>query len=427
MPGRALAPITLALLAGCFVCLRFASPATTLPNNFEDNLVTDVSAPIALTFLPDGRLLVASKMGQLWVYENGQKTQALDLSSQICSSSERGLLGVAVDRTFGTTDNNYVYLYYTYKKHGVCPDHMPGSQNNPVNRVSRFVMTGNTVDKNTEIVLIDNIPSPNGNHNAGDLHFGNDGNLYVSIGDGGCDYAAPKQCQYDNNASRDRHVLLGKILRIEPDGGIPPDNPYTHPASSAPCADEDDGRIERGKNCQETFAWGLRNPFRFAMGPDTSAPITRFFVNDVGGSRFEEIDEGKAGADYGWNLCEGRRDNTHRGRRVKCSGGARTLPIHTYSHNTGCRSITGGAFVPDDGLWPDDYEHAYLFGDFICHKIFMLKPIDGGGFVQTAFATNLGGGGPIAMVFDPYDPNTSLYYTTFANGGEVRRISYTGG
>ncbi len=65
MPGRTLVSMTLALLAGCFLCLLFARPATTLPNDFEDNLVIDVSAPIALAFLPDGRLLVTSKMGEL--------------------------------------------------------------------------------------------------------------------------------------------------------------------------------------------------------------------------------------------------------------------------------------------------------------------------------------------------------------------------
>lgn len=123
-------------------------------------------------------------------------------------------------------------------------------------------------------------------------------------------------------------------------------------------------------------------------------------------------------------LCEGRRDNPYRSGRVRCSGGGRTLPIHAYTHKTGCRFITGGAFVPDDGSWPVEYDGSYLFGDFVCNKIFELRPDGSGGFSQTLF-TDLDDGGPIAMTFGP-SGTKDLYYTTFANGGEVRRIAYTG-
>jgi glucose/arabinose dehydrogenase len=420
LPGRALTPITLALLVGFFACLLFARPAVTLPGDFEDKLVTDVALPTALAFTPDDRMLVTSKPGRLYVYKDGSKTQALNIESQICATSERGLLGVAVDPNFA--NNGYIYLYYTYKKHGVCPDHEPANRRNPVNRVSRLVMSGDTVDPASERVLIDNIPSPNGNHNAGDLHVGKDGYLYVSVGDGGCDYAEPERCQYENDASRDRHVLLGKVLRITPEGGIPPDNPFIGP-NSRRC--NVTGRTARGNNCRETFARGFRNPFRMAFDPDTSLTTTRFLINDVGGQDLEEIDRGKAGADYGWNLCEGRKDNLERRGKVNCSKAPLTPPIHAYSHGSGCRSITGGAFVPDDGSWPASYDDAYLFGDFVCNKIFELRRDRGGGLTRTLF-TNVGDGGPIAMTFGPYGTGEALYYTTFANGGEVRRISPTG-
>jgi glucose/arabinose dehydrogenase len=162
-------------------------------------------------------------------------------------------------------------------------------------------MSGDTVDPDSEDVLIDNIPSPNGNHNAGDLHFGNDGYLYVSVGDGS--RTGPKKCQYKNNASRDRHTLLGKIVRVEvnPDGttSIPNDNPFRG-SNSARCYDPAPGgnktrRTARGNYCQETFARGFRNPFRMAFDPDTPGTTTRFFINDVGGQRWEEIDESEAG------------------------------------------------------------------------------------------------------------------------------------
>jgi glucose/arabinose dehydrogenase len=393
----------------------------TLPADFEDARVTRVPAAIALAFTPDDRMLVTSKPGRLYVHEPGQgKTLALDISRRVCSGqTERGLLGVAVDPNFAS--NGYVYLYYTFKKHGECPDHQPENRRNPVNRVSRFVMSGNTVTPASEKVLIDNIPSPNGNHNAGDLHFGKDGYLYVSVGDGGCDYAEPERCQYENDASRDRNILLGKVLRIKHGGGIPESNPYTGPGSDR-C--NKTGRTEPGKDCQETFARGFRNPFRMAFDPDATG--TSFRINDVGGQRWEEIDEGEAGADYGWNLCEGSHDNPERRGQVNCSGPTYTGPIHEYSHSsTGCESITGGAFVPNDGSWPNSYDDAYLFGDFVCNKIFELRPAAGDGFVRQEFAT-VADGGPIAMTFDPHGTGEALYYTTFANGGEVRRIAYTG-
>jgi glucose/arabinose dehydrogenase len=217
------------------------------------------------------------------------------------------LLGVAADPDFGTAGHNYVYLYYTFKKFGVCPSGQPANSDNPVNRVSRFVMSGDTIIPSSEEVLIDNIPSPTGNHNSGDLSFGKDGYLYVSVGDGQCDYAGDSGCSGQNDASRDPHVLLGKILRITSNGGIPATNPYTG-TGSARC--NLTGRTGVGKKCQEMFASGLRNPFRFAFAPDASG--TRFFINDVGQGGWEEVNEDRSGADYGWNLCEGNHDNPAR-------------------------------------------------------------------------------------------------------------------
>jgi PKD repeat protein len=78
-------------------------------------------------------------------------------------------------------------------------------------------------------------------------------------------------------------------------------------------------------------------------------------------------------------------------------------------------------------VWPAEYDSSYLFADYVCNKIFELTPKSGGGFTQTEFATGLGVGGPIAMTFGPYGSGQALYYTTYANNGEVRRISYAAG
>jgi glucose/arabinose dehydrogenase len=424
MPTRMLLLVTLGLLAGLMPGLIDAKPAAAdVPPGFVDRDVTFVEKPTALAFTPDGRMLITSKPGQLRVYKSGASgtTEALDISNEVCSNSERGLLGVTVDPDFGATGNNYVYLYYTFKKDGVCPDQQPARDDNPVNRVSRFVMSGDTLVRTSEEVLIDNIPSPNGNHNAGDLHFGNDGKLYASVGDGACDYHEPTQCQSNNDASRDRNILLGKILRVNPNGSIPVDNPYAQTGDL--CGNPgSNGRTAPGNSCKETFAMGLRNPFRMAFDPDAAG--TKFFINDVGGSAWEEVDRGNARADYGWNVCEGKHDNPYRAGSVDCSTRF-TPPLYNYGHSTGCSSITGAAFVPDSAAWPGSYGKSYLFGDYVCGKIFKLTPEDRGGYNKTILANRLGQGGPVHMTFGPFGSGEALYYTTFANGGgQVRRISY---
>src|SRR5262249_14039392 len=155
-----------------------------------------------------------SQLGQVRVIANDTLVSpaAIDLSGVICNGEEQGVLGVAVDPAFAT--NGFVYLYYTHNATGGCE-----------NRVSRFVMTGNAIAASSETVLVDGIPSPSGIHNAGDLHFGRDGYLYISVGDGGCDYNGDSGCAGANDASRDQNVLVGKILRITSTGGIPPSNP----------------------------------------------------------------------------------------------------------------------------------------------------------------------------------------------------------
>lgn len=433
--GRILTVVAFAVIAGLVAVLSLVTPAETLPGGFSDTKFADAPLPTALAFTPDGRMLVTSKTGGLYTYDqNGERLANPALNLSVCANSERGLLGVAVDPDFET--NNYVYLYYTNKR-AECPDKEPGDPGNPYNRVSRFVMNGDTVDKSSEKVLIDGIPSPNGNHNGGDLHFGNDEKLYVSVGDGACDYSEKTQCQYENDAARDNHVLLAKILRINPDGTIPADNPYAGLRNSARCspigaaAPGQIARTEEGNFCQETFVKGFRNPFRFAV--DYDAPGTRLFINDVGGQRWEEVDEAVFGEDngndYGWNICEGRHDNVYRGGQENCDSATKTAPIHEYNHSTGCESVTAGAFVPNSSNWPAQYRDDYLYGDFVCGKIFALsKKADSPGYARDTFIGGLGIRSAVAMDFGPYKNTEALYYATFeGNGGSIRRVAYTEG
>ena len=421
-----------------FALIAIAVGAQTLPTGFVRESVLAVSAPTALAFTPDGRLLVTTQGGRLLVKSGAApEVSALTFNAastgadpKICTESERGLLGVAVDPLFAS--NQFIYLFYTARNGSTCQAGSYVSAGNyvttgrPVNRVSRFTLgNDNLVVPTTELVIVNNMPSPGANHNGGDVHFGKDGFLYVSIGDGGTDYAGDSGSAGSNDAARDKHVLTGKILRVTRSGGVPPGNPFTGVGTGV-CAVT--GATTAGNHCQETFAWGLRNPFRFSM--DSNAVGTRFFINDVGQGAWEEVDEGKAGADYGWNCREGAHVNSTTG---KCNPTPANMvdPIFEYPHGgaavpgtaiSGCNSITGGAFVPN-GVWPLAFDNKYLLVDFICAGMFSIpvgvvpQPV-----VTAAETFATGVSSATTLVFGPSGNTQALHYTSYATG--VSRIRF---
>src|SRR5262249_60358196 len=117
-----------------------------------------------------------------------------------------------------------------------------------------------------------------------------------------------------------------------------------HPFGGGATASGRTSAAPGGVRCQETVAWGFRNPFRFAMDP--AALGTRFFINDVGQDTWEEIDLSQKGADYGWNCREGAHVNPAAGAKCSPAPPGMVDPIFEYSHAAGCGSITGGAFLP---------------------------------------------------------------------------------
>lgn len=412
---RRLAWLLLALLI-----IAGLAPSTPLvaapPTGFTEEVVPgldQLNQPTAFAFLPSGAILIATKPGKLLLYQNGvlRAQPVFDRESSICDNSERGLLGVAVDPAYAT--NRFIYVYYTFDKHGTKADTNPDNNcttnvaaTDPVNRVSRLALSAG-LTTNTELVLIDNIPSPNGNHNAGDLHFGKDGYLYVSAGDGG-----------RNDTARQLHNLDGTIMRITSDGGIPADNPFQG-ANTARC---NTGSAAAGTRCQEIFAYGFRNPFRLAFDPN--AATTRFFINDVGQGSVEEISAGQLGADFGWNCFEGTRVNKSDGACAGVAFASTVAPYFEYRRTgafTGCASITGGAFVPA-GVWPNSYDGAYLFADYVCRRMFTLLPGAGG---PTSQLFDGDAGEVTHMAFGPYAATQALYYANIG-AGDIVRVRYTG-
>jgi glucose/arabinose dehydrogenase len=382
-----------------------------LPSGFTQRTIASVSEPTAFAFLPDGRMLVTSRSGKVRVIRDGSllSGSAIDLTGNTCPERERGLLGVAVDPDFSS--NRHVYLFYTRKK-SHCNLH-DQSGNGAVNRVSRFTYDLNTDRLSSEKVIVDHMLSYNGWHNGGDIAFGQDGFLYITVGDWGAKLGQTST-GWSNNNARHKSLLSGKVLRVDKSTGAPaPGNPWLSSSGSRRCGDPNGSArfpANSSEPCQETFAWGFRNPFRIARRPGSNT----FFTNDVGqniGGDWEEVDEVASGADYGWNSNQGS------------GGGGTTGPIYRYAigeqvGGRACRSITGGAFVPT-GAWPSSYEGAYFFGDYVCGAIFYIKK-DGNTWRRTTFATDIGGSSVVHMGFGPGPNGQSLYYTSFS--GSVLRI-----
>jgi glucose/arabinose dehydrogenase len=308
-------------------------------------VVTGLAQALYVTGIPDnsGRILVARKTGQVQIVTPSTgavaATPFLDLTGQVSTDGERGLLGLALAPDFQTSGTAYVYL------------------TNPAGTIElrRYrAFSGNLdrLDPSTSDVLL-TIPHPGANnHNGGWIDFGPDGFLYVATGDGG-------GANDVNGNAQNRNALLGKMLRIDVnrddfagdanrDYGIPAGNPFAA-SGGAP----------------EVWAYGLRNPFRNSFDRVTG----NLWIGDVGQNAIEEIDLMRAadgGSNYGWPLYEGTQ---------ALSGTATTgltFPIAQYGHGTGPLqggSLTGG-YVYRGQL--ESLQGLYIFGDFVTGNIWSI-------------------------------------------------------
>lgn len=361
-------PFSAALPALALLGAAVSVSATSLPDGFADSLVAGgLNNPTAMAFAPDGRLFVSEQTGALRVISAGGTLRTTPfVTLTVDSAGERGLLGVTFDPNFAT--NHYVYVYYT------------ATTPTTHNRVSRFTANGDVAVVDSELALV-NLPTlgPT-NHNGGALHFDKDGKLYVAVGDNA------------NGANAQSMATpLGKMLRYNSNGTVPPDNPF-------PKNTTDETRA--------VWAYGLRNPFTFDIQPGSG----RIFINDVGQSAWEEINDGIAGSNYGWPVVEGfGTDSTYRN------------PLYAYDH-TGACAIAGGAFYnPPVTVFPNAYVGRYFFADLCGQWIRLLDPASGNSV--TTFATGLPGS-PVDL---RTGPDGALYYLTHSAAGQVRRISYVPG
>ncbi len=330
-----------------------------------------------MAFAPDGRLFVCQQGGQLRVVKNGALLATPFVSLTVDSNGERGLLGVAFDPNFAT--NSFVYVYYTATTPQVH------------NRVSRFTASTANPDvaqAGSEVAILDlNNLSSATNHNGGAIHFGSDGKLYIAVGEN----ADPANSQTIGN-------LLGKILRINPDGTLPADNPTSFPGIAGSTS---------GIN-RAIWSVGLRNPYTFTFQPVSG----RMFINDVGQNSWEEINDGISGSNYGWSICEGACVPPNANFRD---------PLFQYGHGnsatTGC-AITGGAFYnPSTANFPVDYVGKYFYAEFCTGWIRRFDPATG---TDTSFATGISN--PVDLIVTA---DGSLYY--LARGtGSVFMVRFNG-
>jgi glucose/arabinose dehydrogenase len=362
--------------------LEDRSVPVTLPSGFAESVfASGLTNPTQMAVAPDGRVFVAEQGGTLRVIQNGALLPTPFLSLSVDSTGERGLVGVALDPNFAT--NGFVYVYHTVAAVGGAA---------PFNQVSRFTANGNVAVPGSEVDILSLDPlSSATNHNGGPLQFGPDGKLYVAVGE-------------NNNGPNAQSLTnrLGKVLRINPDGSIPADNPTAFDGLSGTTS---------GAN-RAIWAVGLRNPFELAFQPGTG----RLFINDVGQGSFEEIDDGRAGANYGWPNVEGPSPPGVAGV---------TYPLDSYPHNgtqpfTGI-AITGGTFYnPPAAQFPTGFVGSYFFTDLTAGWIDRFDPATG---AVSNLATDLTG--QLVTDLDVGPSGQLLYLARGPGSGAVYQVTFT--
>ena len=319
MPVR----MRIALVVGCLIA-AFATAARADAIGLQP--VGNFNEPVHVTAPPgDPRLFVVERPGFIQVIHDGITSQFLDIHDLVDTTSERGLLSMAFDPSYASNGLFYVFFNDNGTAGATAGDiHIDefhvGSDPNVANRATR-----------RPVMTISH--SSAGNHNGGQLQFGKDGLVYISVGEAG------------NGANAQTlGNPLGKILRIDPHGGapgvhgIPPSNPFV------------------GSPTPEIWSLGLRNPFRFSFDHLTGDMI----IGDVGGGSREEVDFAPSaaglgkGQNYGWPDCEG----------FSGSCGGFTAPVLDYPHSAPCNAIIGG-FVYRGTQIPE-LAGRYLYTD-LCH------------------------------------------------------------
>jgi glucose/arabinose dehydrogenase len=292
---------------------------TVLASGFsETTLASGLTRPTAMDFAPDGRLFVAEQDGPVRLIKNNALVSTHVLDLPVDNAVERGVVGIVLDPSFST--NHWIYVYWTAKT--------PTTHN----RVSRFTLNGDVADPASRVDILD-LPTLTGSqgHNGGAMHFGNDGKLYVAVGENGIPTLA-----------QDLSNPFGKVLRINKDGSIPTDNPFYNQTTGT---------------ARAIWAYGFRNPFTFGFQKSSG----KMYVNDVGQDTWEEIDDVVKGGNYGWPIHEGPSNDA-----------GYIAPVAYFQHGeggSGPTAIVGGTFYNPSASYtkpfPSSYNNNYFYAEAV--------------------------------------------------------------
>jgi glucose/arabinose dehydrogenase len=333
-----------------------------------------------------GRLFVVEQAGRIKIIQNGSVlgTPYLDVSSEVVSGGEEGLLGLAFHPNF--TNNGCFYVNYTSTKNGKLQTF--------ISEFHATTASANTVNAVTEQNLF-TVDQPEANHNGGGLAFGNDGFLYIGLGDGG----GGGDVHGTIGNAQDLTTRLGKMLRIN----VPCNAPFTVPT--------DNPFVTNATAAKEIWLYGLRNPFRFSFDKNTG----NLWIGDVGQDSFEEVDmvtPAQKGSNMGWRCKEG----THPFNMSTANCQMQTFldPIFDYDHSQGDDTVIGGHVYHGTNI--AGLSGNFIFGDFISGRIWSLAQDSQGKWVRT-FLVNSGANNLAAI---GQDAAGELYGAQYSSGAVVR-------
>ncbi len=373
--------LNFAILDGA-VLQRVPNTTITVPSappvygySFQTVPFTGVVAPVAITSPPGetNRVFLVQQGGKIMVcthFGTSSPTLFLDISSKIAGgvpTDERGLLSLAFHPGFAT--NGYFFVFYSLNTTTEAGSGLH-------ERVARYTVSANDpnkADPASEVVLITQ-QDDFSNHNGGDLHFGRDGYLYISLGDEGA------QNDAGNNSQRIDKDFFSGILRIDVDKKPENLTPNAHPASSTNYAVPTDNpfvgatsfdgvTVLPGKVRTEFWAVGLRNPWRFSFDSVTGT----LYCGDVGQDTREEVDVIAKGGNYGWAFREASIPGPKTGQAP--AGFVSIPPIAEYTHGSGPaqgNSITGGVLYRGNRI--SQLTGRYIFADYVSGNVWALTP-----------------------------------------------------
>jgi MYXO-CTERM domain-containing protein len=397
--------------------LAAGAPATNFA--FSDH-VTGVATITDFRWVPDGRLVIVRKGGQVVVRTTAGAIVNAG-SFPVDTESEKGLLGVEVHPSFAT--NNRLFFYYS--RSSAAPS-TPGTDLDRHRVVSVVLKSDNTLDMATETILVRGLRGP-ANHDGGGLGIGKDGKLYIGVGDTGCNSGVAPGGTITNYFGTCLTNGNGKILRVNVDGTIPSDNPLVGLTAVTACGSSCSTNISGTGTAPprtDIWAWGFRNPWRFWFDSTTG----NLWVGDVGEVTHEEIAIVPKGRHMGWPYREGAAGYPlTECTKITPNTGNCVDPTYYCRHggaaggiDGGCTSITGGVIV-DSCDWPAAFRGLYFFADNANNALWTLQPNTARDGIVAGSRKDFGSvsGGPVSM---RTGPDGALYVASLG-GGRIARFA----